>query len=327
VGRRWLAAACCALLLAAGCTGSSGSSNGGGDGGNGDGAAGPPTSAGAAAPASGYGPATVLGRIADPAIDESSGLAASRRTPGLLWTHNDSGDEPFVYCLDLQGRSCGTFRVTGAEAFDWEDMAAGPGPRAGEPYLYLGDIGDNIDQRTEIVVYRIPEPAAGGGGAAPTRASPGSTAEAEALRFRYPDGTRNAEALLVHPTSGDLYVVTKESPAGVYKAAAPLDPGRVNPLVRVAGVQVGAGGGLDQVTGGDISPDGRRVALCTYAQGYELVLPEDAAGFDAVWAVPPVPVALGPRLQGEAIAYRVDGRALLTTSESSASSLQQVERG
>ena len=327
MGRRWPAAACALALavLVAACTGSSG------DGEVGDPVAPPSTTTppGATAPSTGYGPSTMLGRIADPAVNESSGLAASRRNPGLLWTHNDSGDEPLLYCLDLQGRSCGVWRVTGAEAFDWEDMAAGPGPgaRAGEPHLYLGDIGDNIDQRTEIVVYRIPEPAAQGGGPVPTRASPAATAPAEALRLRYPDGTRNAEALLVHPTSGDVYVVTKEAQgAGLYKATAPLDPARPATMTRLTTLPLGTAGGLDQVTGGDISPDGRRVALCTYGQAYELVLPEGAAAFDNVWEQPPVPVALGPRLQGEAIAYRLDGRALLTTSESASSALQQVER-
>jgi hypothetical protein len=317
VARRWPAAAL-VVLLAAGCRGSSG----------GDAAAddppAPPTSARAGGPAPGYGPPTVLGRIADPAVTESSGLAASRRDPGVLWTHNDSGDEPLVYCLDLQGRSCGTWRVTGAEAFDWEDMAAGPGPRAGEPYLYLGDIGDNIDQRSEIVVYRIPEPAP----PAPTGASPASTAPAEALRLRYPDGPHNAEALLVHPVSGDVYVISKDDQAPrVYKASAPLDAARRATLTQVGTIVLGTGiRGLEQVTGGDISPDGTRVALSTYAQGYELVLPAGAMSFDEIWAQPPQPVNVGPRLQGEAIAYRADGRALLTTSEIAPSPLQQVER-
>ena len=289
----------------------------------------PPTTApGAAAAASPprYQPATVLGTVSDPAIGESSGLAASRRNPGLLWTHNDSGDEPLLFCLDLRGRGCGQWRVSGAEAFDWEDMAAGPGPRTGEPYLYLGDIGDNIDQRSEIVVYRIPEPAATGAevaiGAAPVR-----TAPAEALRLRYPDGPHNAEALLVHPTTGDVYVVSKDAQsAGVYKAAAPLEPSSPKALVRVGSVRLGTGThGLEAVTGGDISPDGSRVALSTYAQGYELELPSGAA-FDDIWAERPVPLDLGPRLQGESVAYRLDGRALLTTSEITPWPLQQVER-
>jgi len=184
-------------------------------------ASGPPTTGAPAATAvpsttavGAYGPPVLLGRL-DPAVDESSGLAASRRQPGLLWTHNDSGDDPVVYCADRQARSCGAWRVAGAAARDWEDMAAGPGPRAGQSYLYLGDIGDNGRNRDQVVVYRVPEPAAP---AAPG-AGRGTTEPAERIPLRYADGPRNAEALLVHPTTGDIYVVVKEPlTAGVYKA-------------------------------------------------------------------------------------------------------------
>lgn len=321
MGRRWPAAAL-ALLLATGCSGGSGGA------GDDDPMAEPSSTTVAGAPATGYGRSTVLGRIADPAVTESSGLAASRRNPGLLWTHNDSGDEPLIYCFEPQGRSCGTWRVTGAEAFDWEDMAAGPGPRTGEPYLYLGDIGDNIDQRSEIVVYRVPEPVAGGGGPAPATASPAATAPAEALRLRYPDGPHNAEALAVHPTTGDVYVIVKEpSNARVYKAPAPLEASRRVTMTQVGTIRLGAGGrSVEDITGADISPDGQRLALSTYAQGYELELPAGAASFDDIWAQPAMVVALGSRLQGESIAYRLDGRALLTTSEIAPAEIQQVER-
>lgn len=311
-------------MLVAGCRGGSGDA--------GDPVGEPPASTGATtaagAPAGGYQRSTVLGTITDPAIDESSGLAASRRNPGVLWTHNDSGDEPLVYCIDLKAAPCGVWRVTGAEAWDWEDMAAGPGPRPGEPYLYLGDIGDNLDQRTEIVVYRIPEPTVTAGGApVSTKAAPAATAPAEALKLRFPDGPHNAEALAVHPTTGDVYVISKDAQAArVYKAAAPVDPAKVTTMTQVGTIRLGAGArGLEQVTGADISPDGRRAALSTYAQGYELEAPAGAP-FDDIWSQPPAPVALGLRLQGESIAYRLDGKALLTTSEIVPSPLQQVER-
>lgn len=318
---RWPAVAC-ALLLAAGCRSSSPT-----------GAAPAATTTTAAAVAAadrlpgGYQPATTVGTLSDPDIGESSGLVASRQTPGHLWTHNDSGDGPFVYCLDARIRSCGVWRLTGAEAFDWEDIAIGPGPRAGEPYLYVGDIGDNIDQRTEIVVYRVLEPVTGPGGAVPAKASPAPTERAEVLRLRYPDGPHDAEALLVHPTTGDLYVLSKDaSGPTVYKAADPIDAASVTTL-RAVGVVRLSGGMLGQITAGDISPDGRRVALATYSSGYELALPEKGEGFDAIWAERPAPVALGPRLQGESIAYRLDSRALLTTSEMVPSPVFQVERG
>jgi len=80
------------------------------------------------------------------------------------------------------------------------------------------------------------------------------------------------------------------------------------------------------VTGGDISPDGLRVALCDYTQGYELVLTDAKTPFNQIWKQPLVAIELGERKQGEAIGYRLDGRALLATSEGKRSPLLQVER-
>src|SRR5688500_11113911 len=105
-----------------------------------------------------YGTPTKIGDLEDRAIDESSGIVASRTTPGLYWTHNDSGDGPYLYALDERGHRRGVWRVSGATAYDWEDIAAGPGPTAGTNYLYIGDIGDRGGSRSLIIVYRVPEP-------------------------------------------------------------------------------------------------------------------------------------------------------------------------
>lgn len=266
----------------------------------------------------------LLATLEDRAVTESSGVVASRRNPGLFWTHNDSGDGPFVYAFDRAGRSRGTFRVEGAQARDWEDIAAGPGPSQGLSYLYAGDIGDNGARREYVVVYRFPEPEIKEGDAAGGNAAPRATAPAEAIRLKYPDGAHNAEALLVHPQSGDLYVVTKATEgAGVYKLAAPFSSEGVNTLARIATLHGPNFFGL-LVTGGDISPDGRRVALCNYAQGYELTLPEGSKNFDDVWRQEPATVPLGERWQGEAVCYRLDGAALLATSEGSPAPLFEV---
>src|SRR5690349_23896588 len=98
-----------------------------------------------------YGPPTTLATIKDNSITESSGLVASRTSPGAYWTHNDSGDGPFIYAIDTRGQSLGTFRVIGATNRDWEDIASGPGPQANRWYLYIGDIGDNNSKRSEII--------------------------------------------------------------------------------------------------------------------------------------------------------------------------------
>src|SRR6185295_671328 len=86
-----------------------------------------------------YGQPTTLATIKDKSVAESSGLVASRTTPGAYWTHNYSGDGPFIYAFDTRGDSYRTFRVMGAEARDWEDIAAGPGPQPTKSYLYIGD--------------------------------------------------------------------------------------------------------------------------------------------------------------------------------------------
>ena len=273
-----------------------------------DAASGPTTTAKAGS----YGPPVRLGVIADEAVVESSGVIASRANPGRLWTHNDSDDGPVLYCLEGDGKSCGRWQVTGAKARDWEDIAAGPGPRPGVPYLYVGDIGDNLRDQGRLVVYRVPEPTL----ADPPAAS-GQTEPAEAIRLRYEDGPHDAEALLVHPVTGDIYVVVKDIPAAVYKAS----PG-ASTLTRVSDLQLGTPG---FVTGGDISPDGKRVILCTLATGVELALPDTpGVAFDQIWSQPPTAVVLPRRAQGEAIAYRLDGNAVITTSELSASPLHEV---
>jgi hypothetical protein len=274
-----------------------------------------------------YGPPTTITNIKERSITESSGLAASRSTPGAYWTHNDSGDGPFIYAFDTRGDSLGIFRVTGAQAFDWEDMAAGPGPDANKSYLYLGDIGDNNEARNEVVVYRVPEPALSATTRKLSKVRPGSTEPAEAIRLKYPDGKHDAEALLVHPTTGNIYIVNKvpiANPA-VYEAAAPFTIGKLVVMRRIGEIHVPSiFGGV--ITGGSISPDGRRVALCDYFQGYEIVLPAGSRDFNELWKQKMIGFDLGKRKQGESITYRLDGKAFLATSEGKQSPLIQVLR-
>jgi hypothetical protein len=273
-----------------------------------------------------YGTPTRIANLKIAAVDESSGLAASHLNPNVYWTHNDSGDGPLVYAFDSTGESRGVFRVTGAQARDWEDMAIGPGPGRGQSYLYLGDIGDNDKKRAEIVVYRVAEPKLTAADKNSTKSNPRTTAAADVIRLRYPDGKYDAETLLVHPTSGNLYILTKEMLRNsvVYEAAAPLVPGQVITMKRIGEIKVPSlmGGVL---TGGSISPDGRRVALCDYLQGYEAVLPAASRNFNDIWKQKLTGFNLGQREQGESITYRADGRALLATSEGKSAPLFQVE--
>jgi hypothetical protein len=267
----------------------------------------------------------VVARLEDPSVTESSGLAASRCNPGLLWTHNDSGDGPYLYATDERGWRRGTWRVTAAEARDWEDVALGPGPQPGRDYLYIGDIGDNQKARREISVYRVVEPQVATATAASSRKNPVATEAAEMIRLRYPDGSHDAEALLVHPTTGDLYVITKTlgTAPGVYKLTAPYSTAGVNKLT-LSGVIRGMPAGL--ITGGDIAPGGAGVVLCDYFGAYELTLPGGGATFDEIWGQAVASIDLGQRQQGEAVCYAADGNTIYATSEMRPTPLIKVNR-
>ena len=267
------------------------------------------------------GAAAQIAILANSKIVESSGIVASRRNPGVYWTHNDSGDGPFVYAFDRAGKDLGTWRLTGAQAVDWEDIAIGPGPVGGKPYLYLGDIGDDTRRRQEVVVYRVPEPAVSV--TAPARGIR-RTEAVEALCFRYPDGPHDAEALLIHPVSGDLYIINKargaDSRTWVYKANAPLRSGTPVVLDRIAELNFPDESSVTllvgRVAGGDISPGGHSVILCDYFHGYELSLADRTnPNLDSIWKQPMKVVDLGKRKQGEGVCYRLDGKAVLATSE------------
>lgn len=279
--------------------------------------------------------AVELGHLQDGAITESSGVVASRRAGGrFLWTHNDSGDGPFVYAMKPNGAKMGTFRLGGVQTVtDCEDIAIGPGPKASVPYLYLGDIGDNNSVRTATshvcTVYRVPEPAVTSGARTSTQAHPVVTAQAEAFRYVYPDGPHNAESLLVHPKTGRVYVVAKNPNGrdGVYVFPAPLDPRRVVVLKKIATVTISGEPNLypNLVTGGDIAPDGSHVLLRTYWYAYEFAVPAGGAGFDGVWHAKPRRILTPLQTQGEGIGYTYpQSDAFYLTSEGAHTSIYKV---
>jgi hypothetical protein len=233
---------------------------------------------------------------------------------------NDGGDLPRIFAINSTGKLLGTYRVVGAINVDWEDIASGPAADGG-PALYIADIGDNEKRRDAVVVYRVKEPDLAGGGES------GQTESAEPFQFRYPDGAHNAEALIVDPESGRMYVITKtqSSPCSVYRSPWPLKLGEPMTFEVVNGVAAAAISQLRFVTGAAASPDGNRVAIRTYFSAFELLRPP-GKGFESIFDSSPSSVALPLEQQGEAIAYTRDGRYLVTTSELLPAPLHQLRR-
>ena len=272
-----------------------------------------------------YGSPTVTGNIKSKDITESSGIAASRCQNNVLWTHNDSGDDAFIFAINASGNNLGTWKVPNAQNIDWEDVAAYK-DKSGKCYIYIGDIGDNKTKRQVHAVYRFPEPLIAPENANSTRKDPLTTANAEIIRFSYPDYDQDAETLMVNPKTADIYVVTKRvsGPAGVYRLKSVFSNDNVVTAEKIAEISVPAiPNGL--LTGGDISPDGRRVIICDYTQAYEFVLPETAANFDDIWKQTPEIVNIGERRQGEGISYNVDGTSIFATSEGRNSPIIEVK--
>ena len=256
--------------------------------------------------------ASVAGTVGDAELVEVSGLAAGRANPGVIWAHNDSGDGPNLYALDSAGALLATFGLTGAQAIDWEDLAAGPGPVAGEEYLYAADVGDNNALRASVTVYRVPEPAVPEGGAAGTLGVE-STA---ALHLTYPDGPRDAEAVMVDPVTGEIVVVEKRlsgGPVGVYRAPANLAAGSTTALDRVATLDLPFGV-VDSVTAADVTADGRAVAIRTYGAVRLYERDTDLPLWSAFLGAACTGVSTA-EAQGEAITFESDGRAYVTISE------------
>ena len=250
----------------------------------------------------------VTGRVASAAATELSGLALSHAQPGVLWSHNDSGDRPRVLALSRDGRLRADVAVTGAASVDWEDIAVGPDPAGGDA-LYIADTGDNLARRTDIAVLRVPEPDLSG-------PVPAASAPATRLALRYPDGPRDAEALLVDPATGAIVVVSKSfgGAPGVYVAARPSAPA-VNLLRRRARLSLGVG---EAITAGDVSADGRTIALRSYGRAYVWRRRVGETIAQALRRRPcSPPTDLFVEGQGEALALTAHGGAFYTVPEGS----------
>lgn len=257
-----------------------------------------------------YGEVVTTGAISSSDLVEASGLAASRTTPDVLWSHNDSRGGPLLYAFTSDGTDLGGHEIPDAFALDWEDMAAGPASDGTGAYLYVADIGDNFGIRDGVVaVWRVPDidPAQLGG----------QFPESLPIALEMPDGPHDAEAMFIDPVEPALYIVTKSrTEAFVFKgsmtaASEPQDMELIATLFLDA-----------EVSGADISADGGIIAF----RGYRTVWMWDRAPGQSVaesLAAPPCTAPSPEELQGESIAFDL-GLNYFTVSEGTAQDINKV---
>ena len=237
-----------------------------------------------------------LGEVIDTEITETSGIGQSRRNQQTIWLHNDSGDGPFLYAIKTDGSLQKKIELN-TIAIDWEDMGIVQLPES-PPYIYIGDIGDNDEIRTSIMIHKVVEPEI------LDEPIPTNT-----YTVSYPDRAHNAEALVVHPTTGVAYIITKDIEQTQIFALNEMTS-TLEEVYQFSFLEQEMEGS-PLVTGGDISPDGRILFLRTYTH---------------IWAVPAhildgesmeeaCPMPSPSEEQGESISVLNDGLRYITISE------------
>lgn len=240
-------------------------------------------------PADSAGPCVVVnGPVMLPEIPEASGLAVSRRDPGVLWSHNDSGHTAVLYALDAAGGVRGRVRVP-VRSRDWEDVSAARCPTG--PCLYIADIGDNRRERRAIRIYRVPEPGPGDE----------ETATPDVFNATYADGPHNAEALFV--VGQDLFIVTRDRVGGVYRST--VSDTRDITFHRSGEL------GLATVTDAETSPDEQFVVVRTSDEALIYRTSDLILGRNSPQQR--IPIDGLREAQGEAVA--IDGQMLYLASE------------
>lgn len=234
-------------------------------------------------------------------IIEASGIAASKKNPGYLWVHEDSGTPAQILLLKTDGTLSKTMSVSGATNVDWEDMSLGKGPNPSLDYIYLADIGDNLVKRTDCAIYRFPEPTQ----------TDNAVSVFDKILFHYPDGSHDAEAIFVDNSTADIFIVTKSGTrAGVYKISYPQSTTAINQAVSVGELTFGG------VTSAGISPDAKEIIIKTYpALNYFVRGPGET--IENTLKKSPTSLAYQLEPQGEAIAFAADNSGFYTLSEKS----------
>ena len=263
-------------------------------------------------------PAPVIsGVMADARLAETSGLAASRARAGAYWVHNDSGHPSELHLMSTEGTRLASVTVEGVQNIDWEDLAAFD--HEGKRYLLVADTGDNGGLRRTLALVVVEEPAVITDG---LRLRPAWT-----VRFRWPDGARDCEAVAVDAAAGEVLLVSKKRvPPELFRVT--LRPGddrlqTARRIGRLRGIAQPSAAELtqnpvygryrSQVTAADLSPDGRTLAVLNYQAVY---LYRREAG--ARW---PSALSHPTRLdftwmpQAEAVGFSLDGRQLWVAGE------------
>ncbi len=246
-----------------------------------------------------------LGQIEDNRLKEISGIDKSQINKNVFWIHNDSGDSAQIFAIDNKGKHLGKFLLQNIENRDWEDITVGPGSIDGQSYIYIGEIGDNEAIYDVKYIYRFKEPQIN----FDKIPNDSMIHDVETIAYKYPDGPRDAETLMIDPLTMNLIIVSKrEESVHVYVLLFPQNTDSINILQQIATLPI------TQVTGGDISNSGTKIILKNYDNIYYWLRTAGQSLQDAFSKLPEhLTYIVEP--QGEAICWSNDEKGYFTLSE------------
>ncbi len=245
-----------------------------------------------------------LSLVTDERINEASGLACSRQTPRAFWTHNDSGDGPNLFLINMDGKTLTSRSIAGANARDWEDIASFK--LKNQAYILIADVGDNKRKRQECQLYLIKEPPFD-----PTKRKSNPLKLEKTLHFQYEDSARNCESIGVDVTAGKIYLVSKQrgDECKVYEMPLSLKTAEERLTAKAIAIL-----NIPTTVAMDISPDGQRAVILTRNEAYEYTRFSDESRVEG-FAHKPKLLNKPKMKQGEAICYGPDGQTLYLVSE------------
>ena len=280
--------------------------------------------------------ARFMGYLSDRNISESSGMAASRRTKDLFWTHNDGGNPAVIYALWENGTVLGQVRLTQAKNIDWEDMASFTWKD--RHFLLIADVGDNSARRKKCTLYIIEEPSLDD-----IKAQEPKVAPRWQIDFIYEDGPRDCEAVAVDVSAGHCLLLSKredlprlyrlplfpprdKSPGVAVKTAivSTLPPPGLEDLLQPYGTN------RSQPTAMDMTSDGQTLVILTYKNAYLYSKDRHQTWASRLEGAPEIihlpPVGFNSLIQREGLCFSSDGRSFYMTSEKLPTPLFRLDR-
>lgn len=193
-------------------------------------------------------------------LDENSGLVTYGDS--TVWVVEDNGNKDEIYQVNLKGKIIKSLEVKNGGNHDWEDLTKDVSDN-----LYIADIGNNDNERKNLVIYKLPNPTS----------EPGNKIDAEKIELYYPDQKDfppkkdarlyDSEAIFHHgdklyiitknrskPFSGEAHIYTVPDTKGKYEAKF---VGSFTPCTDWK---------VCQITSIDISPKGDKIIALSYGK-------------------------------------------------------------